>query len=255
MVNRKNDASKKQSAADNTRPGRDTPVEAGTQPAPRLGSTRGFLFRSVLAVVLMTCVALGARWAASRSIPSTVRIPEASKLAAFPQEIGPWRGVDQKLDPAVVRTLGTDMTLDRLYLSSAGGSIALHVAVFTQPEFKLPHPPELCYGGTGWRVVRTEDQSLTLAGGEQGSVRILNLEREDGSNRVTVLYCYQLGGSFAADRDTVRTFFWKYRGQSSRPALLKVMLHCPAAGTMVEDRSLDFAKEVLSRLAVMAEDW
>lgn len=254
-MNPKSDAAKRQSAADSPRPVQGTSEEAGTQTAPRLGSTRGFLFRSVLAVVLMTCVALGARWAASRSIPSAVRIPDQSKLAAFPQEIGPWRGVDQELDPAIVRTLGTDMTLNRLYLSSTGGGIALHVAVFTQPEFKLPHPPELCYGGTGWRVVRTKDQPLTIAGGRQGSVRVLNLEREDGSNRATVLYCYQLGGSFAADRDTVRTFFWKYRGQSSRPAMLKVMFHCPAAGTMIEDQSLDFAKEVLSRLAVMVEDW
>lgn len=254
-MNPKSDAAKRQSAADSPRTSRGTSAGSGTQPASRLGSTRGFLFRSVVAVVLMTCVALGARWAASRSIPSAVRIPDQSKLAAFPQEIGPWRGVDQELDPAIVRTLGTDMTLNRLYLSSTGGSIALHVAVFTQPEFKLPHPPELCYGGTGWRVMRTKDQPLTLAGGEQGSVRVLNLEREDGSNRATVLYCYQLGGAFAADRDTVRTFFWQYRGQSSRPAMLKVMFHCPAAGTMVEDQSLDFAKEVLSRLAVMAEDW
>ncbi|NMC21127.1 MAG: EpsI family protein, partial [Thermogutta sp.] len=208
-----------------------------------------------LAVVLMACVALGARWAASRSIPSTVRIPEKSKLAALPQEIGPWRGADQQVDPAIFQTLGTTITLDRLYLSPSGGGIALHVAVFTQPEFKLPHPPELCYGGTGWRVRGTADRPLTLNSGEKGSVRVLTLEREDGSARATVLYCYQLGGSFAADRDVVRTFFWKYRGQASRPAMLKVMLHCPASGTMVEDQALDFATEVLSRLAKMAEDW
>jgi len=254
-VNRKNDRAKKTQAADKAQPMSGATAVVGTPAAPQLGSTRGFVFRSVLAVVLMACVALGARWAASRSVPSTVRIPEKSKLAALPQEIGPWRGVDQELDPAIFQTLGTTITLDRLYLSPGGGNIALHVAVFTQPEFKLPHPPELCYGGTGWRVRGTTDRPLTLNSGDKGSIRVLALEREDGAARATVLYCYQLGGSFAADRDVVRTFFWKYRGESSRPAMLKVMLHCPASGTMVEDQALDFAKEVLSRLAVMAQDW
>lgn len=254
-MSRKNDRAKKIAVAEKSQSASNATGEIDPPAALRLGSTRGFVFRGVLAIVLMACVALGARWAASRSVPSTVRIPEKSKLEALPREIGPWRGVDQELDPAVFQTLGTTITLDRLYLSPGGGNVALHVAVFTQPEFKLPHPPELCYGGTGWRVRGTTDRPLTLNSGEKGTIRVLSLEREDGAARATVLYCYQLGASFAADRDVVRTFFWKYRGESSRPAMLKVMLHAPAAGTMVEDQTLDLAKEVLSRLAVMARDW
>jgi len=203
----------------------------------------------------MTCIVLGTRWAASRSIPGTVRIPEQSQLAALPEELGSWRGTDQVIDPAIFQTLGTTITLNRQYVAPTGNSIALHIAVFTQPEFKLPHPPELCYSGTGWRVRDTRDRSVTLDAGQTGSVRVLSLEREGSSNRATVLYCYQLGDSFAADRNTVRTFFWRYRGQSSRPAMFKVMLHCPASGALAEEQTLDLAKLVLSRLAAMAENW
>lgn len=208
-----------------------------------------------VAIGSLILVGLGARWAASQAVPSEVRLPNRDQLLGFPYQLGPWKGEDEVVDEKVLQVVGAELTLNRTYRQSAERFVGLHAAVFTYTDFSLPHPPELCYGGTGWRVRRTRDVPLNLSDGTTGTIRILTLEKETGQQTATVLYCYQLAGPFAADRDAVRRLFWRYRGQKSRPPLVKVMFHLPGSDSTAEDDGLDFARRTLEKLAEMERTW
>lgn len=208
-----------------------------------------------VAVAGLIVMGFGTRWAASQAVPTAVRLPTTQQLATFPYQLGPWKGEDTPVDKRILAAVGTELTINRTYRQSAENYVGFHAAVFTQPEFSLPHPPELCYGGTGWRVRGTKDTRIILSDGTSGSVRVLTLERRTGGETATVLYCYQLAGPFSADRDTVRTFFWKYRGQKSRPPLVKLMFHLPGSGETTEELGRDFAQRALEKLAEMENTW
>ncbi|MEJ5341799.1 MAG: exosortase C-terminal domain/associated protein EpsI [Thermogutta sp.] len=208
-----------------------------------------------VAIGSLILVGVGARWAASQAVPSEVRLPNRDQLLGFPYQLGPWKGEDDPVDEKVLQVVGAELTLNRTYRQSAERFVGLHAAVFTHTDFSLPHPPELCYGGTGWRVRKTRDVQLNLSDGTTGTIRILTLEKEIGQQTATVLYCYQLAGPFAADRDAVRRLFWRYRGQKSRPPLVKVMFHLPGSDSTAEDDGLDFARRTLEKLAEMERTW
>jgi EpsI family protein len=215
-----------------------------------------FSVRCLVAAAGILFVGLGTRWAASQAVPNTVRLPSRDQLDAFPKQLGPWKLDDEEqIDPKVLQVLGTRLALSRRYSQSAERVVEMHIAVFTQTGFSLPHPPELCYDGTGWRVRSTRDARVILPNGTSGTVRILRLEKERGSQRATVLYCYQLAGPFSAERDTVRTFFWQFRGQKSRPPLVKLMLHLPGSGESTEELGLDFAQRALEKLMEIEKAW
>ncbi|MGQ9505320.1 MAG: exosortase-associated EpsI family protein [Thermogutta sp.] len=235
--------------------GRDKLQAAASPAGPSHGPPRNILsfsMRCVIAAIGILFVGLGTRWAASQAVPNTVRVPTQEQLEAFPTQLGPWQLDDeQQVDAKILQVLGTSITLTRRYSQSAERVAELHAAVFTQTGFSLPHPPELCYSGTGWKVRSTRDARIILADGTSGSARILRLEKERENRRATVLYCYQLASSFAADRDTVRTFFWKFRGQKSRPPLLKLMAYLPGSGENVEELGLDFMQRALEKFTEM----
>ncbi len=231
-------------------------TDTATKVSPNPGLRLGLPHRAVLAALGLIVIGVGARWAATQAVPNTVRLPQREQLAAFPRQLGPWKCEDEeKIDTKMFQALGTELAITRRYSQSAERFLEMHAAVFTQPGFSLPHPPELCYSGTGWRVRSTRDVPLTLLDGTSGSVRFIRLEKEHGDQRATVLYCYQLAGPFSADRDKVRTFFWKFRGQKSRPPLVKLMLHIPGSGENAEDLGLDFAQRALEKLAEMEKTW
>lgn len=230
-----------------------SPADTGHAPPRNILS---FSTRCVVAAVGILFVGLGTRWAASQAVPNIVRLPTQEQLDSFPTQLGPWRlDEQQQVDEKILQVLGTSITLTRRYSQSAERVAELHAAVFTQTGFSLPHPPELCYSGTGWRVRSTRDARIILADGTSGSVRILRLEKERENPRATVLYCYQLAGPFAADRDTVRTFFWKFRGQKSRPPLLKLMAYLPGSGENVEELGLDFIQRALEKFIDIQKTW
>lgn len=220
-------------------------------------NTSGIPFwpRIGLAIICLIFVGGGVRWAASQAIPSELRLPTPQQLAALPYQLGPWKGEDQKVDPRLIQAVGTNLQINRIYQQSVARAAGIHMAVFTNPDFSLPHPAELCYSGTGWQVRRTRDARLILSDGTSGTVRIISLVKEQGGETATVLYCYQLAGPFAADRDKVRSFFWRYRGQKARPPLVKVMVHLTGDGQQTEDLGLDLAQRILEKLAELEKTW
>lgn len=206
--------------------------------------TRGLAFRILAATVAVVLVSYAARWLAVAAVPEKVEVaPLEAALNDYPMTFDNWRGETVELDPKVFLATGAACTINRNYTAPGNQALSLHMALFDQQRFQLPHPPELCYSGAGWRQLASKDVPLELPNGTTGSVRILRFDR-DGAT-ITVLYTYQLGGPFDARRNLVRQFFWQFQGRPARPALVKVMLQAPGQGPEVEATLRQAAADVL----------
>ena len=88
-------------------------------------------------------------------------------FGSIPTALGRWQklGEDQKMDAAMVESLGTDKYLTRTYALDGDptkGSILLHLAYYTGMIDTVPHIPERCWGAGGL-VQRGEPALLPLA--------------------------------------------------------------------------------------------
>ncbi|GAB6165782.1 hypothetical protein JCM19992_17820 [Thermostilla marina] len=205
-------------------------------------STKAAIVRLLATAGAIVLAVLAARWLAVAAVPEKVITP-SEELARLPLTLDDWSGEEVELDEDLFLATGAACTINRNYSDPGGRAISVHMALFDDREFRMPHPPELCYSGAGWRQIESKDVPLELPNGTSGEVRLLRFER-DGIP-ITVLYAYQMGGPFAAKRDKVRSFYWRFGGRPERPALLKVMLQAPGHGADIENRLTEVAASVL----------
>lgn len=114
--------------------------------------------RTVFVTMLATLAAggLGLR-AAMRSLDVYLKKEPVAMRADFgsiPATLGRWQklGDDQKLDAAMVESLGTDKYLTRTYAldgDASKGVVSLHLAYYTGTIDAVPHIPERCWGAGG----------------------------------------------------------------------------------------------------------
>jgi EpsI family protein len=139
-----------------------------------------------------------------------VVIPRGT-LDAVPIEIGEWRGRDVALDDAVVRATDTDDHINREYRSAVdAGTVTLYVACGVHLRDLFPHRPDVCYAGSGWTQV--DSQELLLDKDESGEFRCLLQHYSRGvlaSQRVSVLYYYIVDGENCADVSLLRSKAWR----------------------------------------------
>ena len=178
--------------------------------------------RILLAVALVTAIHVCGRFAGTVGMPTQASIP-AGDFHEVPLQLGTWSGEDARLDPGLANLGGSYATVNRIYRSPAGAEIIFYAALFDQVEIPVsPHPPEACYTASGHRIVTSRD--LHISAGKESAflARILTLER-DGSSP-SVLFWYQIPGVTYLDGRAQRRLFWTYRGQTTWPAVVKVML-------------------------------
>ena len=95
----------------------------------------------------------------------------------------------------------------RAYRNPAGHLISLYAGAFEKYGYRIPHPPELCYGGMGWHIVNTEPLVLPSGGGATVLTRFETLQH--GSQEVHLLYWYQIKDMTFYDGDGQRRAVWK----------------------------------------------
>jgi hypothetical protein len=110
-----------------------------------------------LALLATTAIGgLGLR-AAMRSLDVYLRkepILLRADFGSIPTTLGRWQklGEDQRLDSAMVESLGTDKYLTRNYAldgDASKGVLSLHLAYYTGMIDTVPHIPERCWGAGG----------------------------------------------------------------------------------------------------------
>ncbi len=144
----------------------------------------------------------------------------------MPYDLAGWIGADAELDAHLFEFLGADQAINRSYSSSAGQSVAVHVAAWIGPDEWAPHPPEACYTSAGWELSGERTETLDASGG----VEVQKFTARRGGDELTVLYWYRLGDVFFKNRDQARQARKALWGQAEWPPLIKVLIQSPGSG-------------------------
>ena len=87
-------------------------------------------------------------------------------LRAFPLHIGPWAGRQaETLDERVVRVLGADDYLSRVYTAGTNAPVDLFIGFYgSQRTGAVIHSPLNCLPGAGWQPVSRRRLQMNVAG-------------------------------------------------------------------------------------------
>ncbi len=185
--------------------------------------------RLTIVAVLLVLSSVAIRLTVSPGSGAPVRMPTKA-LAEIPKRIGSWSDEDIKLDPRLTAGSGAAAALERVYHSPAGHQVFLYVGVFTNflPEtgVTIPHPPQECYPGVGFRILLEQDCKVRTPDGAASLARLLTLERNGRPSYV--LYWYELDGATFRTGDGLRAVLWNLRGRRSWPPMVKVILQTTA---------------------------
>ncbi|NQT40296.1 MAG: EpsI family protein, partial [Planctomycetes bacterium] len=154
-------------------------------------------------------------------LPSNVQAPDPP-LEDLPMQLGAWTGEGVETNDRVFDTLGAETIIDRSYRNAAGYQISLHTAFFAEYVNYLPHPPQLCYAGGGYKLVK--ERTVELKRPDDVTLPARMLTHELSGNKTYALYWYQLGQTVLTEPTSLRAARRPFRGSQSWPPLVKVLL-------------------------------
>jgi EpsI family protein len=141
----------------------------------------------ILALLLLPAAALSTILEA-REPSDTERGGEAAMV--LPLELGGWRGRDVPLTDRTIELLGTDRVLFREYRAREGAR-ALVCWVRSRERIARVHPPEVCYRGWGYEIVRKIEAPVE---GPDGTFEANLLRLEKPGRTLLSLYWYRVDG-------------------------------------------------------------
>jgi len=144
------------------------------------------------------------------------------KLDRMPMDLGQWHGEPTEVDSRIFRNLGASQTRDTLFRPPFGPPVVAHVALFTEESSGLPHHPNLCYGGNGYRQASERAIRLRTDSGREVPAKVITYERQD--DRLAVLFWYQYGDRILTESSQASAARLAVGGLRARPAMVKVML-------------------------------
>src|SRR5215472_13289988 len=93
-------------------------------------------------------------------------------LERFPMTFAGWHGVSVPLEPKVVRALGVNDYLSRVYQGNDSESVDLYIAYYaTQSTGTTIHSPKNCLPSGGWQPISAGLVAVALP---DGSSRLVN---------------------------------------------------------------------------------
>jgi EpsI family protein len=117
----------------------------------------------------------------------------------FPLQLGSHRGVEQGLEPAVIKVLGVTDFMMRLYTSPDRPLVWLYVGYYSsQRTGVIIHSPKQCLPGSGWSIVKSEHVSMPMPGTPVGTITVNRVIVAKQKDRQLVLYWYQERGRVVA---------------------------------------------------------
>lgn len=190
---------------------------------------------------------------AMRQLAREEKIVPHAPLAEFPIRLGRWSGENIPLPARVVKAVGLDDYLSRVYRKGEGAPVTLYVSYYsTQRTGQTIHSPKNCLPGAGWQPLESRRLTIPLPGGTPLVVNEYDVARD--ADRVLVLYWYQERGRDIASEYAAK--FWLTADALTRDrtdgALVRVTTPIPNAGHDVaraQRRAAAFVRTVFPRLA------
>lgn len=119
---------------------------------------------------------------------------------SFPMRIDAWRAaVDPPLDEEILKVLGVDDYLSRVYYRPDGAAVGLYMGFYgSQRQGDTIHSPLNCLPGAGWEPVSQGRLELTDVRGPGRHATVNRYVVQKGLDRQLVLYWYQSHGRVVA---------------------------------------------------------
>jgi EpsI family protein len=169
-------------------------------------------------------------------------------LSDFPSEIGFSRSEDRPFEQQVVRVIGTDDYINRVYLGSKL-PIELYIGYYKdQRSGDKIHSPKNCLPGSGWEPVRSTRVQI---GSEEGVPVLVNgYLVAQGTRRDIVLYWYQSHGRIVASEYWAK-FLLIADGLKNRPtdgAMIRIWTTAIDGEESAQSRAVEFAQRIYPRV-------
>ena len=150
------------------------------------------------------------------------------KLSSLPMELGRWQGEPSQIKDIINVGLDAKLALDRIYSTSAGEVVYVHLAAFDHFRQLAHHHPRVCYRGAGWEPVQSEVLKI-LDEPSSETVPVCELITFSRQGEVIyVLYWYQVGELTTFSPDGVRGLWWRVRDREPLPPQVKVLMQASA---------------------------
>jgi EpsI family protein len=146
--------------------------------------------------ILVTAGLLVAATALLHNLTHGERKPPHRPLREFPLALGNWQGADSPMVPQIVKAVGVDDYVNRVYANRSGEPVVFYVGYYeSQRTGDWVHSPKNCLPGAGWAPVSAGRLTIEVAGHPIVVNRYLV---EKGLEQEFVLYWYQARGRVIA---------------------------------------------------------
>ncbi len=118
-------------------------------------------------------------------------------LREVPASLGHWHGEDLPLEQRIIKAVGVDDYLSRVYTDESGLPVSVYIGYYaSQRTGDTIHSPKNCLPGSGWEPVRSRHLTVDVSVGSR--IVINEYVVEKGLDRQLVLYWYQGRGRVVA---------------------------------------------------------
>lgn len=180
---------------------------------------------------------------------------ERTTFESFPMAIDEWRAVnDPPLEPAVLKVLGADDYLSRVYYRADRTAVGLFIGFFaSQRQGDTIHSPLNYLPGAAWEAVSQGRLVIPAVAGSARDIKINRYVVQKGLERRMVLYWYQSHGRVIASDYTSRLMLLSDAVRLNRTDGSMVRVIAPIAheadGKAAEALAVTFVHSLFPRLS------
>jgi EpsI family protein len=179
-----------------------------------------------------------------------------TSFVSFPMTLQSWRAtVDPPLTDDILKVLGVDDYLSRIYYRREGGAVGLYMGYYgSQRQGDTIHSPLNCLPGAGWEPVKQGRLDIPNADGAGRTISVNRYIVQKGLDRQLVLYWYQSHGRVIASEYTSRAYLINDAIRINRTdgSLVRVIAPIPVdaedEGAAAEKLAVEFVRVLFPQL-------
>jgi EpsI family protein len=206
------------------------------------------LEHSMKARILITAGLLLAATALLHGLSHGERKPPHRPLREFPSVLGNWQGGDSPIEPRIVKAVGVDDYLNRVYANQGAESITFYVGYYeSQQTGDWVHSPKNCLPGAGWEPASAGRLTLDVPG---HPIVVNQYLVKKGLEQELVLYWYQGRGRVIASEYWGKVWLVADAITRNRTDVALVRISTPTVDgeEKARNRAVEFAQAVYPRL-------
>jgi EpsI family protein len=187
------------------------------------------------------------------------KVGTRTPLASLPMRVDRWEGREgAPFAPNIVKVLGADEYLNRVYLAPKEPFVSLYVGFYqSQRQGDTMHSPLNCLPGAGWQPVRQDRATLAVtdSDGTPRAVTVNQIVIQKGLDRQMVLYWYQGHGKVIASEYTSKVYLVYDAMRLNRTDAAMVRVISPIEGAGAADdaaaaaRLTEFVQRIFPQLS------